>query len=289
MKDVYVGLAMTALRTSTMRLGTGVTNVVTRHPTITANAIAAIAELAPDRTLLGIGAGDSAVFGLGAKPSRLAEMEEAVRFFAAALSGATGTWAGGAYRLAQSVPRTPVYLAVAQQRMCRLAGRFADGAIIMGPAQPDLLERQIGWVEEGLAAEGRNRRDIALCFITTLSMRADREEALRDVRSWASAQARLQADVKELPESLAPFADEIARAKSGYDYSQHLSTRAEHQGTISDDLVRTLAIAGSPDEVVERVDALRRTGVDRLIFPVMGSRRRDRIDALIAHLAPVLS
>lgn len=289
MKDVYVGLATTALRTTNMRLGTGVTNLLTRHPTVTANSIAAIAELAPHRTMLGIGAGDSSVFGLGAKPSRMDEMEQALRFFSATLSGGEGTWDGRPYRLAQTVPTVPIYVAVAQRRMCQLAGRFADGAIVMGPAQPDLLARQIRWLEEGLAAAGRAREDLAICFITTLSIRDRREDALADVRSWASAQARLQADVKELPDSLAPFAEEIARAKAEYDYSQHLSTRAEHQGTISDDLVRTLAIAGTPDEVAERIDSLQATGVDRLIFPLMGGRRRERLDALTTHLMPVMS
>src|SRR6266436_4509386 len=45
MKDAYVGLAVAAMSTKRMGLGTGVTNAVTRHPTVTANAIAAIGEI----------------------------------------------------------------------------------------------------------------------------------------------------------------------------------------------------------------------------------------------------
>jgi hypothetical protein len=45
MKDAYIGLALAAQQTETMRLGTGVSNLITRHPTVTANGIAAIAEL----------------------------------------------------------------------------------------------------------------------------------------------------------------------------------------------------------------------------------------------------
>ena len=139
MKDAYVGLALAATRTESMRLGTGVSNLITRHPTVTANGIAAIAELSDGRALLGLGAGDSAVYGLGERPSKVAEVEEGLEFFGAVLDGREGTWQGRGYRLAQEVPRTPVYLAVSQPRMCRLAGRLADGAIVMGPAQPDML------------------------------------------------------------------------------------------------------------------------------------------------------
>ena len=288
MKDAYIGLALAATRTERMRLGTGVSNLVTRHPTVTANAIAAIAELSGGRAMLGLGAGDSAVYGLGARPSRVAEVEEGLGFFRAVLGGREGVWGDRSYRLPTPAPSTPVYLAVSQPRMCRLAGRMADGAIVMGPAQTDVLARQLGWIEEGIAAAGRERYDVRVCFVATLSARADAAAALDDVRSWASAQARLQADARELPPSLEPFTEEIARAKADYDYAEHLSTRARHQATVSDELVRTLAIAGTPEECVDRLRALQATGVDDLIFPLMGSRRLERLQVLTERITPAL-
>lgn len=288
MKDAYVGLVLAAMRTGRMRLGTGVSNLITRHPTVTANAIAAIAEISQGRAILGIGAGDSSVYALGAKHSRVAEVEEGLKFFGEVLNGRDGTWRDRAYRLAQTVPRTPVYLAVSQQRMCRLAGRLADGAIIMGPAQTDVLQRQLGWIQEGIAEAGRRRSDVRICFITTLSAREDPEAALADVRSWASAQARLQADNTDLPPSLAPFIDELARAKADYDYAEHLSTRAGHQSVVSDELVRTLAVSGTPAECVERARALLATGVDDLVFPLMGGGRLERLETLTEQIVPAL-
>jgi len=288
MKDLYVGLALAAAGTERMRLGTGVTNVVTRHPTVTANAIAAIAELSDGRALLGLGAGDSAVYGLGAQPSRLAEVEAGLRFFAAVLRGDAGVWDGRSYELGRPLPPVPVYLAVSRPRMCRLAGRLADGAIVMGPAQPDVLARQLGWIEEGIAEAGRDRADVRVLFVATLSARDDRAAALDDVRSWAAAQARLLADAHELPASLVPFTDEIARAKADYDYTEHLSTRARHQTTVSDGLVRTLAVAGTVEECVERLRALMRTGIDDLIFPLLGGGRLERLGLLTDSIVPAL-
>jgi 5,10-methylenetetrahydromethanopterin reductase len=288
MKDVYTGLAMAALNTRRLQLGTGVTNVITRHPTVTANAIATISELSEGRAVLGLGAGDSAVFGIGKRPSRVAETEEAIRFFRAVLGGEDGQWQGRSYRLPMACAPVKVYLAVSQPRMCSLAGRLADGAIIMGPAQPDLLARQVGWVQEGVDEAGRDRSDIELCFIATMSTADDPSAALSDVRAWATGQARLLAGLRELPDSLRPFSQEINQAKETYDYAEHLSTRAGHAATISDDLVRALAITGSAQECRERLRALLDNGIDELVFPLMGAGRLKRLDRLVTEIAPAL-
>src|SRR5499427_7308731 len=97
MKDVYAGLLLAAQRTRKMLLGTGVTNTLTRHPTVTACAIAAVAEVAGGRTALGLGAGDSAVYGIGLRPSRVADVEAAVHFFRSVLAGGDGHWGGRTY------------------------------------------------------------------------------------------------------------------------------------------------------------------------------------------------
>lgn len=288
MKDVYTGLALAALRTSSLELATGVTNVVTRHPTVTANAIAAISELSRGRAMLGLGAGDSAVFGLGKRPSRVAEVAEAIGFFRDVFAGGEGQWHGRGYRLAVQCPPVKVYLAVSQPRMCHLAGRLADGAIIMGPARADLLARQVNWITDGIEEAGRERAEVEICFVATISTSEDPDAALRDVRSWATGQARLLADFKELPESLLRFEHEIAGAKAAYDYSEHLSTRAGHAGAISDELVRALAITGPAEECRDRLRTLRATGIDDLVFPLMGSGRLERLDRLTQRIAPAL-
>jgi 5,10-methylenetetrahydromethanopterin reductase len=253
MKDVYAGLVIAALNTQRVGLGTGVTNAVTRHPTVTANAIAAIAELSHGRAILGLGAGDSALYGIGLKPQKVAEVEEAIGFFRS------------------HVDRTvPIHLAVSQPRMCELAGRVADGAIVMGPAQPDMVRRQVEWIETGLKAAERNRKEFEIAFMATLASEPE------DIRSWASTQARLLGQYRELPESLLRFRDEITRSAESYDYAEHLSTHASHGAAVSDDLVRALAIVGTSEECAARLRALGATGLDALIFPLAGRHRLDR-------------
>jgi 5,10-methylenetetrahydromethanopterin reductase len=282
MKDVYAGLLVAALNTKSLGLGTGVTNAVTRHPTITANAIAALAEISHGRAFLGLGAGDSALYGVGMKPQKVAEVEEAIDFFRAVLGGEEGQLGGRKYRLSHVAATVPVYLAVSQERMCELAGRKADGAIVMGPAQPDMVRQQVGWIAAGLRAAGRRREDFDISFVATMSGQVD------DVRSWASTQARLLTHYKELPQSLLPFRDEIMSSADSYDYAQHLSTRASHSAAVSDDLTRALAVVGTPDECAARLGELRSADVDTLMFPLTGRNRLEswRVirDEIIPHI-----
>jgi 5,10-methylenetetrahydromethanopterin reductase len=270
MKDVYTGLVLAALNTKSLGLGTGVTNAVTRHPTITANAMAALAEISDGRAVLGLGAGDSALYGVGMKPQKVAEVEEAMDFFRAVLRGEEGQLGGRRYRLPHVAATVPVYLAVSQERMCELAGRKADGAIVMGPAQPDMVRRQVGWIAAGLKAAGRRREDFDISFVATVAAQVD------EVRSWASTQARLLTHYKELPASLMPFQDEIARSADSYDYAEHLSTRAGHSAAVSDELTRALAAVGTSDECAARLRELRSAGIDTLMFPLTGRNRLER-------------
>jgi 5,10-methylenetetrahydromethanopterin reductase len=247
---VFAGLVVAALNTTRIGLGTGVTNAVTRHPTVTANAIAAIAEISHGRAILGLGAGDSALYGIGLKPQTVAELEDAIVFFRSHVDTSV-----------------PIYLAVSQQRMCDLAGRRADGAIVMGPAQPDLVRRQVEWIEGGLKAAGRDRNAFEIELMATVASSPD------DVRSWASTQARLLGQYRAFPASLLPFRDEIIASAESYDYTEHLSTHATHSDTVSDELVRALAIVGTPDECAARLRDLKATGIDSLIVPLAGRGR----------------
>jgi 5,10-methylenetetrahydromethanopterin reductase len=282
MKDVYVGLALAALHTGAMQLGTGVTNPLTRHPTVTASSIAAISELSGGRALLGVGAGDSAVYGIGARPAKVAAMEEALRFWRAVLSGGEGEWEGRTYRLPHLAAPVPIYLAVSQPRMCALAGRLADGAIVMGPSTPGFVRRQLGWIADGLKEAGRKRDALDVCLMTTLAEKVD------DVRSWASTEARLIADFAELPEGLEPFREEIDRAKQDYDFTEHLSVHAGHQGAVSDGLARALAVAGSAEECAARLRELKALGADGFIFPLPGGGRLERLAFIRDRVLPAL-
>src|SRR5438445_335026 len=60
-REAYVNMAAVALNTSKVKIGTGVTNPLTRHPSVVASAYATLEEYSPGRMIVGIGLGDSSV------------------------------------------------------------------------------------------------------------------------------------------------------------------------------------------------------------------------------------
>src|SRR5687768_8333328 len=86
-REAYVMLGAIAQTTSRIGLATGVTNPVTRDPAVVAAAMETLQELSGGRARLGIGLGDSSVETLGQRPSKLADLERAVREMRALIAG----------------------------------------------------------------------------------------------------------------------------------------------------------------------------------------------------------
>src|SRR4029434_1566630 len=74
-RDTYVLMAAAARVTERILLATLLSNPVNRHPAVTASSIATVDELAPGRTLLGWGVGDTAVRLAGLQTARVRELE----------------------------------------------------------------------------------------------------------------------------------------------------------------------------------------------------------------------
>ena len=289
MKDVYVVLALAAGATRRLKLGTGVTNPITRHLTVTANAAATLREVSDGRFLLGLGAGDSAVYPLGHRPATLQACRQAIEILRALLDGKEAELEGRRLRLATAAGPVPIFLAVSQPRMLRLAGQVADGAIVLGIAEPEFTRHQIAIVREGAAAAARPPGEPFVDLWVTVSVSDDRAAALNDVRSWASTQARWIARWKTVPGVLQPFAGEIAAAAAAYDFGEHLSLRAGHRHSVSDGFTEAVAIAGQREECVARLRALAATGVDRITVTLLSGGRKERLRVLCEEVFPRVS
>ena len=145
--DVYICLACCAQATERVKLGTGVTNLVTRHPTVTANALISLNMLSQGRAVLGVGAGDSAVRTAGLAPAKRNQLRRDVVFMRDLLAGqevevpvlsGTGdkkTW-GRESRLrvagAEEWGNIPIEIAVMGPKAALLVGEIGDGVIVDG-------------------------------------------------------------------------------------------------------------------------------------------------------------
>jgi 5,10-methylenetetrahydromethanopterin reductase len=287
-KDVYVGLTVAAARTSRISLGPGVTNPVTRHLTVTANAVAGVNEVSGGRAMLGIGAGDAAVFPLGRAPAGIDELRTAIERLRALSRGECVEFESGAVAVAAAGSSYPIMLAASQPRMLALAGAVADGVILMGAADPVLTAWQLQRVADGAAANGRSLSELTVDLWFTISLSEDRDQALRDVRPWAVSQARWFERWQQLPEPLQPFEDEFRRAAAAHDFRRHLARGSDDEKSVSDEFVDWVGVAGDLDDCVGKIRPLMELGLDRITFALLPGGRAQRLERYGHELIPAL-
>src|SRR5262245_60664629 len=169
-RELWVTLTACALGTSRIRLGPGIAVPHSRHVSVTASAVASLAEVAEGRVVLGVGTGGSAAQTMGLtlrQTARIATLEsmarslrrllahEAIRFE----SGTEGkiAWLGE--------PRpVPIYAAGSGPRMLAAAGRVGDGAIMYASVDPDILRTGVACVAGGVAESGRRLDDVDIAI-----------------------------------------------------------------------------------------------------------------------------
>ncbi len=259
-REAFVNMAAVALNTSRVVIGTGVTNPVTRHPSVLASAYATLDEMAPGRFAVGIGLGDSSLETMGRKQARLADFEEAVAQMRAVIEGGEAALESGNIRLNFSQNRKiPFYVAASGPKMLELSGRVADGVIILVGVDSGALEKAVARIEAGAESAGRKLSDIHLVLWVPCAV-SERPGAKDAVKAHV---ARVIAH--PLPFSLdhreQKVLDDIRQA---YNYYQHMDQRASQARVIPDWLVDKFAIAGGPDECRAKVEELRRSAVQQV-------------------------
>jgi 5,10-methylenetetrahydromethanopterin reductase len=278
MRDAFALLTLAAANTDRIHLGPGVTNLVTRHETVVANALVTLRSLAPGRVLAGIGAGDSAVHSIGLRPQRISRLEEGLHRLRALLEGSTRD--DMTMEIAGNTgPAEPIFLAASQPRMLRLAGAVADGVILLGPADPAILAQQLGEVDRGAIDAGRDPGQVSRDVWVTMAVDGE-VPGVEAVRSWASAQARLLTDWKQIPDSLRRFESEMKTAAETYDFSRHLSVSASHAQVLSDEFTSLLAVAGDVEHCAARLRGIAAVGADRITVSLMSGGRERRLEQL---------
>ncbi len=288
MKDVYAAMNVSAMATETIHIGAAVTNLVTRHPTVTANATTALDELSDGRAVLGLGAGWVAVHSIGSPPSRLGEVRTGIDELRQLFGGEEVELYGTTVQLATARRQIPIYLAVSQPGMLRLAGEICDGAIVMGAAEPEFCKWQLDFIYEGLEKGGRDRSDLVIDLVVTMSIDDDEARAINDVRAWATSQAATFNAWKRMPEAWERFRPEFQVAAEQYHYKDHLSLRAEHKQIVSDEFVQSVAVAGDLETCLGRLREVAALDIDRITFALLSGGRMRRLEELATEVIPRL-
>lgn len=303
-REVFSTMALCAINTEKVKIGTAVTDPFIRHPALTALAIATVDEISTGRTVLGIGAGFSGFHELCIERRKPAlAMREMVFIIRDLLSGKKVCYDGqiikvnGAKLGFRARSDIPIYIAGRGPMVLKLAGELADGVIIGAFASQESLKYAFGQIEKGAKKAGRSIRGLDVVSWLYTAVSENGQLAKNTVRpyimwmiysSWPGSLKK--AGVKEdVAKPIIEFLDRLREQEElpSSEESKEVSEAASK--LVPDDYVDKFSLAGTPEECIEKVKELSRLGIKQvaiLPFPHSGEGRRNTIKTFADRVMP---
>lgn len=265
-QEPYVIYSAILNETKRVIVGPMVTNPATRDWTVTASVFATLNEMYGNRTVVGIGRGDSAVRVLNGKPCTLKEVREATHVIRelgncrpVEVNGATlqFPWA--------RTSELEVWIAAYGPLALKTAGEAGDGFILQ-LADVDVAKWMITKVKEAAAAAGRDPEALTFCVAAPAYVGDDIKHMREQTRWFGGMVGNHIADIVNKYGTEADFPqvliDYIA-GRTGYDYNTHGKADNDHVDFVPDEIVDRFCILGTPEEHVAKLEELKAIGVDQ--------------------------
>jgi 5,10-methylenetetrahydromethanopterin reductase len=267
-RDCYLTLGSIARETTGARLGPFVADPYSRHPALTAMAVATLDELAGGRAVLGLGAGASGLAALGVERRQPATaIREAVSLIRALWSGERVTVAGRVVRFHDgrldfpARPTIPILVAGRGPRILELAGEVADGVIIGALLSPPTFGYAVARVRAGAARAGRRLDGFETVVWAHTALDPDPARARDAVRRIVVGVLLSSRPV--LGDLGVTLPEDLARDLVGADYGRP-EDAARLAARLPDDVLAHFTIAGDGRQCREVVTRLARQGVSHL-------------------------
>ncbi|MCH9838946.1 MAG: TIGR03842 family LLM class F420-dependent oxidoreductase [Ilumatobacter sp.] len=265
-EEPYVIYSQILAETRNVVVGPMVTNPATRDWTVTASTYATLNEMFGNRTVCGIGRGDSAVRVTNGKPTTLATMRESIHVIRELACGRGVDYNGSTITLPWAAKsELEMWGAGYGPKALKLIGETCDGFILQ-LADPSIVEWTVGAVRAAATAVGRDPDDITICVAAPAYVGEDLPYLRDQVRWFGGMVGNHVADIVERygDESPVPAAlTEYIKNRQGYDYNQHGSSSSEHVDFVPDEVIDRFCILGPVAEHMARLDELKALGVDQ--------------------------
>jgi probable F420-dependent oxidoreductase len=289
-RDPYPLLTLMAQATTTMRLGTCVTNPGTREPSVTASVLATLDELSGGRMDLGIGRGDSARRVLGKPPTTMATLEEAIQVIRALVAGERIEFEGTELHFPWTQGwQLPVWVAGYGPMALAMTGRVADG-VILQLADPDLIAWFVGQVRQAEVAAGREAGSVRVQAAAPahVGSMADCRERTRwfpalvsnHVVDLVNKYAR-----EQLPDALIGY----IRDREGYDYHHHAEVGSSNARFVGDEVTDRFCVLGSVDDHIAKLRRLAEVGVDQFNIYLMNGDEEAVLEVYGRAIIPAIA
>ncbi|MFG3206377.1 TIGR03842 family LLM class F420-dependent oxidoreductase [Streptomyces sp. NPDC048192] len=299
-QEPFVIYSQILANTTKLKVGPMVTNPGTRTWEVTASTFATLNDMFGDRTVCGIGRGDSAMRVAGRKPNTLARISEAMKVIRALAAGESADLGGGAVVKIPWVrpgARLPVWMAAYGPKALKMTGEEADGFILQ-LSDLYLTEYMVKAVKDAAAAAGRDPAEVTICVAAPAYVTDDDSpEALAHAREqcrWfggmvgnhvADLVARYGEHSAQVPDALTDY----IKARQGYDYAHHGRSGNPDTRFVPDEIVDRFCVIGPAEKHIEKLTALRALGVDQFAVYDMHDAQEATIDAYGATVIPAVN
>ncbi|WP_280381638.1 TIGR03842 family LLM class F420-dependent oxidoreductase [Nocardia wallacei] len=294
-QEPYVIYSQILAATRKVIVGPMVTNPSTRDWTVTASTFATLNDMFGNRTVCGIGRGDSAVRTLGGRPATLATLRESVEVIRELGNGRSARVGDTTIRFPWAhASRLAVWIAGYGPRALDLTGEVADGYILQ-LADPDIAAWTIARVRAAAERAGRDPAAVTICVAAPAYITDGTVAALKHAREqcrWFGGMvgnhvAEIVAKYGAGGEVPAALTDYIA-GRRGYDYNQHGRAGNIHADFVPDAIVDRFCVLGTPDDHLARLGELAELGVDQFAVYLQHDAKTATLDAYGESVLPRL-
>ena len=283
-RELYLSLSVVANATTKVHIGPMVTNALTRHPAVSASAIATLNEISDGRAFLGIGSGDSAILNLGLRPAKMADMREYIQALRTILSGQSYAYNGRSIHVQWSETPVPIVMSAEGPKTLVMAGGIADAVVVHSGLTKEVLADTVARIREGERIAGKPEGSTEIWAFAKCNISDKREDAVDEIKMALAASGhhafRFTLDGKNVPEELE---EAVMTLQGEYVTSEHEQLGETRNAALTDELGLTdfladrFAVVGTPDDCLEKTRVIQDAGVDNLFILAISSNSDDII------------
>jgi probable F420-dependent oxidoreductase len=296
-QEPYVVYSQILANTRKVTVGPMVTNPATRDWTVTASLFATLNEMFGNRTICGIGRGDSAVRVTNGRPTTLATLRESIGVIRGLANSEAVEYNGNTLQFPWSVgSKLPVWVAAYGPKALQLTGEIGDGFILQ-LADPDITAWSIAAVRKAAADAGRDPAEVKICVAAPAYVTDGSEAGLQHARNqcrWfggmvgnhvADIVARYGSQGAAIPAALSDY---IA-GRQGYDYNSHGKAGNDHTNFVPDEIIDRFCLLGPIEAQVARLEQLRELGVDQFALYLQHDAKSETLAAYGDKVMPAVN
>ncbi len=275
--DAYVAVERALARTENISIGTAVTNLVNRHPSVVAGAAATWQQMCPGRVMLGVGRGDTSLSLAGLTTPSVSQFEQLLKDLTELLGGQSVH--SDHHRLAWTDPDCPqphISVYASGPKVLGVGGRWGDSVTVTVGADPE----RISWAAQTARQAAQDAgRTIEVGAYVVVGVDGPDSAGIDLVRGQASISAHFQGGT--LARYSSSDQELIRSVIDSYDPTRHSTGASPQAQQLTTEFLRQFVVVGDAEQCGRHLQRILDTGLDFLV--IVGADRSVPTEERLDH------